>query len=68
MPRPLVGGSRLIGRRYYLGTREVEVVTAWGPGARVRNVSIRFLDTGERVVRPFRGLTLEPRPSGPRFS
>ena len=68
MPRPLVGGTRLIGRRYYLGTREVEVVTAWGPGARVRNVGIRFLDTGERVVRPFRGLTLQPRPGGPRFS
>jgi hypothetical protein len=26
MPRPLVGGTRLVGRHYYLGQREVEVL------------------------------------------
>jgi hypothetical protein len=61
MPRPLVGGTRLVGRRYYLGPREVEVLIGWGPGATARNVLVRFLDSGERVVRPFRGLTLAPR-------
>jgi hypothetical protein len=61
MPRPLVGGTRLVGRRYYRGRREVEVLIGWGPGATARNVLIRYLDTGERVVRPFRGLTIEPR-------
>jgi hypothetical protein len=59
--RELVGGTRLVGRRYYLGEREVEVVTGWGPGAAVRNVRIRFLDTGLLTVRPFRGLTRQPR-------
>lgn len=56
-----VGGTRLVGRRYFLGTREVEVRVGWGPGATVRNVRIRFLDTGEELVRPFRGLTKAPR-------
>jgi hypothetical protein len=60
MPRPLVGGTRLVGRHYYLGQREVEVLIGWGPGATARNVLIRFLDTGERVVRPFRGLRIAP--------
>jgi hypothetical protein len=60
MPRPLVGGTRLVGRRYYLGRREVEVLTGWGPGATARNVLIRYLDTGQRVVRPFRGLRIAP--------
>lgn len=57
----LVGGTRLVGRRYYLGRRPVEVVTGWGPGARIRNVRVRFLDDGTETVRPFRGLTLRPR-------
>jgi hypothetical protein len=61
MPRPLVGGTRLVGREYYLGRRPVRVLTGWGPGATVRNVRIGFLDTGEQAVRPFRGLTLAPR-------
>jgi hypothetical protein len=61
MARPLVGGSRLVGRRYYVGRREVEVLIGWGPGARQRNVAIRYLDSGERTVRPFRGLTRLPR-------
>jgi hypothetical protein len=62
MPRERVGGTRLVGRHYFLRDREVEVVTGWGPGATVRNVAVRFLDTQEMVVRPFRGLTREPRP------
>lgn len=62
MARELVGGTRLVGRRYYLrdrdlGERLVEVLTGWGPGASVRNVRVRFLDTGEVTVRPSRGLT-----------
>ena len=61
MPRELVGGSRLVGRRYYLRDREVEILIGWGPGATMRNVAIRFRDTGEITVRPFRGLTLRPR-------
>lgn len=68
MPRPLVGGTRLVGRHYHLGQREVEVLTGWGPGATARNVLIRYLDTGEQVVRPFRGLTIEPRRSKKRVS
>ncbi|MCW2595046.1 MAG: hypothetical protein JWR06_1956 [Jatrophihabitans sp.] len=65
--RPLVGGTRLVGRHYFLAAREVEVVVGWGPGATVRNVKIRYLDSGETTVRPFRGLTLAPRgPSKPR--
>ncbi|MDT4912056.1 MAG: hypothetical protein QOC66_1184 [Pseudonocardiales bacterium] len=68
MPRSRVGGTRLVGRRYHLGEREVEVLTGWGPGAAARNVQIRFLDTGERVVRPFRGLTIAPRPKRKRLS
>jgi hypothetical protein len=64
--RELVGGSRLVGRRYFVrdrvrGERQVEVVTGWGPGATMRNVRVRFLDTGEETVRPFRGLTRERR-------
>ncbi len=50
-----------MGRRYFLGARAVEVVTGWGPGARVRNVRIRFLDDATETIRPFRGLTLRPR-------
>jgi hypothetical protein len=61
VPRERVGGTRLVGRHYFLGSREVEVVTGWGPGATVRNVAVRFLDDGSVVVRPFRGLTLQPR-------
>jgi hypothetical protein len=61
VPRELVGGTRLVGRRYFLGSREVEIVTGWGPGATVRNVAIRFLDDGTVLVRPFRGLTRQPR-------
>jgi hypothetical protein len=68
MPRPQVGGTRLVGRHYYLGPREVVVLTGWGPGATARNVLIRYLDTGDRVVRPFRGLTIAPRPSRKRIS
>jgi hypothetical protein len=56
-----VGGTRLVGRRYFLGSRPVEVLTGWGPGATVRNVRIRFLDDGTVTVRPFRGLTRAPR-------
>jgi hypothetical protein len=61
MGRARVGGTRLVGRRYFLGGREVEVLIGWGPGATARNVLISFLDTGERTVRPFRGLTIAPR-------
>ena len=61
MARELVGGTRLVGRHYFLGDREVEIVTGWGPGATVRNVAVRFLDDGSVVVRPFRGLTRAPR-------
>jgi hypothetical protein len=66
MPRERVGGTRLVGRHYFLGDREVEVVVGWGPGATMRNVAVRFLDTGEITVRPFRGLTLQPRPRARR--
>jgi hypothetical protein len=55
------GGTRLVGRHYYLRRREVVVLVGWGPGATVRNVRIRFLDDGTETVRPFRGLTLQPR-------
>jgi hypothetical protein len=56
-----VGGTRLVGRRYFLGSRPVEVLTGWGAGATVRNVRIRFLDDRTVTVRPFRGLTRAPR-------
>lgn len=56
------GGTRLVGRHYFLREREVEVLTGWGPGAAIRNVRVRFLDTGAITVRPFRGLTKLPRP------
>ena len=56
-----VGGARLVGRHYFRRDREVEVLIGWGPGATVRNVAVRYLDTGERTVRPFRGLTRTPR-------
>jgi hypothetical protein len=55
------GGTRLVGREYFLGRRPVRVLVGWGPGAPVRNVRIRFLDDGTETVRPFRGLTLRPR-------
>ncbi len=55
------GGTRLVGKRYYLGSRPVQVLVGWGPGASVRNVMIRFLDDDTVTVRPFRGLTLAPR-------
>jgi hypothetical protein len=61
MSRTLVGGTRLVGRRYFLGRREVVVRIGWGPGARIRNVRVRFVDDGSEIVRPFRGLTLKPR-------
>jgi hypothetical protein len=61
MARERVGGTRLVGRRYYLGQREVEVLIGWGPAATVRNVKIRFTDDGTETVRPFRGLTRAPR-------
>jgi hypothetical protein len=64
--RQLVGGTRLVGRHYFLGAREVRVLIGWGPGSTVRNVKIRFLDSGEMTVRPFRGLTLAPRGAGRR--
>ena len=56
-----VGGTRLVGRRYFLRDRPVEILVGWGPGATVRNVKVRFLDDGTVTVRPFRGLTLAPR-------
>ena len=59
------GGTRLVGRRYHLGTRPVEIVVGWGASATVRNVRIRFFDDGTETVRPFRGLTIEPRTSKP---
>lgn len=55
------GGTRLVGREYFLRQRPVRVLVGWGAGARVRNVRIRFLDDGTETVRPFRGLTLRPR-------
>ena len=60
------GGTRLVGRRYYLRGRAVEVRTGWGPGATVRNVRIRFLDSGDEQIRPFRGLRLAPHAPPPR--
>ena len=56
------GGTRLVGREYYLRERPVRILVGWGPGARVRNVKVLFLDDGSATVRPFRGLTLAPRP------
>jgi hypothetical protein len=61
MRREPVGGRNLVGRRYFIGERAVEVLIGWGPGASVRNVLVRFLDTGERTVRPLRGLRLAAR-------
>jgi hypothetical protein len=61
VPRERVGGTGLVGRHYFLGSREVEIVTGWGPGATVRNVAVRFIDDRSVVVRPFRGLTRAPR-------
>jgi hypothetical protein len=60
-PAKRFGGTRLVGRRYYLGARPVVVVVGWGAGAAVRNVKIRFLDDETETVRPFRGLTIAPR-------
>lgn len=54
MPEP-VGGARLVGRVYLERGEPVTVTTAWGPGARIRNVRIRRAD-GTTTVRPFRGL------------
>jgi hypothetical protein len=51
----------LVGREYFLRQRPVRVLVGWGAGAPVRNVRIRFLDDGTETVRPFRGLTLQPR-------
>jgi hypothetical protein len=56
-----VGGARLVGRHYHLGRRPVVIVRAWGPGATVRNVHLRFLDDETETIRPFRGLTIQPR-------
>jgi hypothetical protein len=55
------GGTRLVGREYFLRRRRVRVLVGWGVGAPVRNVRIRFLDDGTETVRPFRGLTLRSR-------
>jgi hypothetical protein len=62
------GGIDLVGRRYWLRGREVEIITGWGPGATVRNVRIRFLDDGTETVRPFRGLRIAPPNSAAQLS
>ncbi|MFL5911444.1 MAG: hypothetical protein ACJ768_12820 [Gaiellaceae bacterium] len=52
----------IVGRRYMLGDREVEILIQWGLKSKgeshggPRNVRIRFLDDGTETVRPFRGL------------
>ena len=58
------GGAALVGRQYTLGGRPVTVLVAYGPGARIRNVRIRFDDDGSTTIRPFRGLrtVLTPPP------
>ena len=47
--------SKVQGRGYLERGRPVEVLARWGPGGGPRNVLIRR-ETGELVVRPFRGL------------
>lgn len=45
----------MIGKTYLERGRPVLVLIRWGPGGGPRNVLIRR-ETGELVVRPFRGL------------
>ncbi|SNS80611.1 hypothetical protein [Actinomadura mexicana] len=54
----------MIGRTYLKRGRPVVVLTRWGRGRGPRNVLIER-ETGERVVRPFRGLR---RPKEPPHS
>lgn len=58
-----LGGAGLVGRTYYLAGSLVLITGAYGPGAHVRNVAVRFPD-GSTVIRPFRGLRTAP-PSHP---
>lgn len=51
----------MIGRTYLERGRPVTVLVRWGPGGGPRNVLLRR-DTGELVVRPFRGLRKPQRP------
>lgn len=58
--------SGIVGRRYLLGGRLVEVLVQWGLKSKgesyggPRNVRIRFLDDGSETIRPFRGLRRLP--------
>jgi hypothetical protein len=45
----------MVGRTYLERGRPVVVVIRWGPGGGPRNVLVRR-ESGELVVRPFRGL------------
>lgn len=44
-------GDRLAGR--FDPPRRCVVVTRWGPGAKPRNVAVRYLDEGATAVIPF---------------
>ena len=57
------GGAALVGRTYLLGGAPVVVITAYGAGAKMRNVQIRLPD-GTTTIRPFRGLRRPPSPPG----
>lgn len=56
----------IVGRRYLLHGRVVEVLVQWGLRSKgesyggPRNVRIRFLDDGTETIRPFRGLRRRP--------
>jgi hypothetical protein len=60
------GGAGLVGRQYTLGGRLVTVLVAYGAGASVRNVWLRFADDGTETIRPFRGLRRLPEQAGAR--
>ncbi|HEX2504881.1 MAG TPA: hypothetical protein VHK22_01620 [Gaiellaceae bacterium] len=45
----------IVGKTYLEHGRPVVVLARWGPGGGPRNVLIEH-ESGERVVRPFRGL------------
>ena len=56
----------IVGRRYLLHGRPVEVLVQWGLKSKgeshggPRNVRIRFLDKGTETIRPFHGLRRLP--------
>jgi hypothetical protein len=52
----------IVGRTYLERGEPVTVLIQWGPGGGPRNVLVRR-QSGEQVVRPFRGLRRPPEPT-----